>query len=82
MTDPGFFLQRPRQRARLALRTSAALLALALACALPPSAAHAEEPVIGQPHPMLRLPTIDGRATVDLAAQRGTKILLIQFASW
>ena len=36
----------------------------------------------GHPLPGLVLPTIDGKATVDLGALRGTKVLLIQFASW
>lgn len=36
----------------------------------------------GHPLPGLVLPTIDGKTTVDLGALRGTKVLLIQFASW
>jgi hypothetical protein len=38
-----------------------------------------EEPVHLDP---LRLPTIDGRETIDLASLRGTKLLLVEFASW
>lgn len=30
----------------------------------------------------LRLPTIDGSRTIDLATFRGEKLLLIEFASW
>ena len=36
----------------------------------------------GHPLPGLVLPTIDGKATLDLADLRGKKVLLIQFASW
>ncbi|HIF41842.1 MAG TPA: hypothetical protein EYQ74_12175 [Planctomycetes bacterium] len=36
----------------------------------------------GEALPALVLPTIDGKATVDLADLRGKKVLLIQFASW
>lgn len=36
----------------------------------------------GQPLPHLVLPSIDGKRTVDLAELRGTRLLLIQFASW
>jgi len=35
----------------------------------------------GAPLPDLRLPTIDG-ATLALSSFRGTKLLLIEFASW
>ena len=36
----------------------------------------------GRPLPELRLPTIDGDRTIDLAELRGKKLLLIEFASW
>ena len=36
----------------------------------------------GRPLPELRLPTIDGERTIDLAELRGNKLLLIEFASW
>ena len=36
----------------------------------------------GSPLPDLRLPTIDGTRTIDLAELRGKKLLLIEFASW
>lgn len=36
----------------------------------------------GQRLPALVLPTIDGSETINLAELRGTKLLLIQFASW
>ncbi len=32
--------------------------------------------------PDLRLPTIDGSETISLSDFRGTKLLLIEFASW
>jgi hypothetical protein len=44
--------------------------------------AQAEEAVVGKPHPEIHLPTIDGEGSLSLHAQRGTKVLLIQFASW
>jgi len=37
---------------------------------------------VGQPLPELRLPTIDGSGTIDLAQYRGKRLLLIEFASW
>ena len=58
------------------------VLLAALLAPLAPSRATAGEPDIGDPFPELRLPTIDGRETVSLQALRGTKVLLIQFASW
>lgn len=62
-----------------------ALLALVFTTllAIPwPPPAHAEEAVVGQPHAEIHLPTIDGEGSLSLHAQRGTKVLLIQFASW
>ena len=44
-----------------------------------PAAVGKEAPVTLDP---LRLPTIDGKQTIDLAALRGKKLLLIEFASW
>ena len=32
--------------------------------------------------PSIELPRIDGQGSVDLAAYRGKKVLLLQFASW
>lgn len=37
---------------------------------------------VGEPLPELRLPTIDGQQTIDLAQFRGKRLLLIEFASW
>jgi len=37
---------------------------------------------VGEPRPELRLPTIDGSATIDLAQYRGKRVLLIEFAAW
>ncbi len=34
------------------------------------------------PYPTLRLPTIDGKQTIDLMQFAGKKVLLIEFASW
>lgn len=39
-------------------------------------------PEVGAPYPALRLPTIDGKSTIDLRQLRGKKVLLIEFASW
>ena len=36
----------------------------------------------GHVAPPLRLPTIDGQATVELPALRGKRTLLLEFASW
>lgn len=48
-----------------------------------PSGAQAGDPwQVGQPAPPLRLPTVAGDATVDLASFRGKRVLLIEFASW
>lgn len=53
---------------------------LASAAALP---AGAQGPWrVGVPLPDLRLPTIDGERTIDLAQLRGKKLVLIEFASW
>ena len=56
------------------------LLALLLGAFL--NAAEATEPKVGERHPELRLPTIDGDRTVSLHALRGKRVLLLQFASW
>ena len=37
---------------------------------------------LGQLHPDLELPTIDGGRTLRLSELRGRKLLLIEFASW
>ena len=39
-------------------------------------------PRMGKPVPPLRLPTIDGKRTIDLRSLSGKKVLLIEFASW
>jgi hypothetical protein len=59
-----------------------ACLPVLLACVWMTPPARAGEPTLGQPHPEVRLPTIDGRDTLSLQALRGSKVLLIQFASW
>lgn len=46
------------------------------------NAARSYAPVVGKPHPALRLPKIDNRESVSLADYRGKKVLLIHFASW
>ena len=45
-------------------------------------AADAKEPIVGEPHPLLRFPTIDRKQTIDLRDYLGKKVVLIQFASW
>ena len=64
------------------LRICLAVCVMVLVTALAAPVARAEDPVVGKPHPEVRLPTIDGEATVSLDALRGSKVLLIQFASW
>ena len=60
--------------------TSSSILATTLLAA---GLAPQEGPyVVGQPLPDLRLPTLDGSATVDLADLRGSRVLLVEFASW
>lgn len=65
---------------------TACLLILAIVCssgiAQADGPAPGSEPVEGQPYPELRLPTIDGKRTIDLRSYRGTKLVLIEFASW
>lgn len=64
----------------------ASLLILTIVCG--GTIAHADdpapgsEPMKGQPYPALRLPTIDGKQTIDLRSYRGQKLVLIEFASW
>ncbi len=54
-----------------------------LATLLVVSAASAQSPwKKGQPLPPLRLPTVTGEKTIDLAQLRGKKLVLIEFASW
>ena len=56
------------------------LLAVLLTCS---AAAAQNTPYrVGEPLPELRLPTIDGQRTIDLAELRGKRLLLIEFASW
>ena len=59
------------------IRTVMALGMLATA-----SAAQGSRWKEGERLPDLRLPTIDGARTIDLAELRGTKLLLVEFASW
>jgi len=39
-------------------------------------------PVVGERHPDFVLPAIDDGRAVSLGALRGTRVLLVQFASW
>lgn len=39
-------------------------------------------PTPNQPYPDFVLPTIDGNESLQLSDYRGTKVLLIHFASW
>ncbi len=63
-------------------RALLSLVVLAVLAAMLAPEARARDVDVGDPHPEIRLPTIDGRETVSLQALRGTKVLLIQFASW
>lgn len=58
------------------------VLGLVMATHAPLDPAAAAEPVVGKPHPPLRLPTIGRTQTIDLRSLAGKKVLLIQFASW
>lgn len=56
------------------------LLAVLLTCS---TAAAQNTPYrVGDPLPELRLPTLSGQRTIDLAQFRGKRLLLIEFASW
>lgn len=59
--------------------TTAAAMFWLLGLAQP---ALADEPRVGELHPELRLPTLDGAETISLRALRGKRVLLLQFASW
>jgi len=65
-----------------------ALLVGAASAALAAPAAQADPgsgryaPVVGQRHPDFVLPAIDDGRAVSLGALRGTRVLLVQFASW
>jgi hypothetical protein len=37
---------------------------------------------IGELHPPIVLPSLDGKRTLSLSQFRGKKVLLVQFASW
>jgi hypothetical protein len=37
---------------------------------------------VGEIHPQIVLPSLDGRRPVALSSLRGKKVLLVQFASW
>ena len=58
-------------------------LLASMAITLLVSALSAQTPFrVGEPVPDLRLPTIDGKRTIDLAELRGKRLLLIEFAAW
>lgn len=63
------------------MRTTPFLVPLA-ALALVTSAAAQSAYEVGRPLLALRLPTVEGDRTIDLAAYRGKRLLLIEFASW
>jgi hypothetical protein len=52
-------------------------LVAALVCSLQDSPWRVDEPLSA-----LRLPTLDGSRTIALSDLRGTKLLLVEFASW
>ena len=58
-----------------------ALLTLCIPCALA-DAGEPYRPRVGQRHFDFTLPRIDDRQPVSLSDFRGTKVLLINFASW
>ena len=66
----------------ISLCLAAALLTQAAA----PSSASASTPQVGgkvgNVHPEIVLPSLDGKKTYALSQFRGKKVLLIQFASW
>lgn len=61
---------------------SRSLLPIAFSLATAAGAAAQEPWKVGEPVPELRLPTIDGKETIDLSQLRGKKLVLIEFASW
>lgn len=83
--------RRMRTLATLGTPLTIGMAVIALTLALATDSARGEEaaapkagepPVVGQPLPPLRLPTIDGKQTIDLADLSGRRVLLIEFASW
>ncbi len=62
--------------------TDSVLACLALAAAAAPARAQEVGFEPGQFLPDLELPTIDGEETLRLSDFRGTRLLLVQFASW
>jgi hypothetical protein len=62
------------------------LVWIALVGSLAPVAAAAEGPVIGlevgQVHPQIVLPSLEGKRPLALSDFRGKKVILIEYASW
>ena len=59
------------------------LFALVISIAIPNAATAAPaQTAVGEPFPDLVFPTVDGESTVRLSDHRGTRVLLIEFASW
>ena len=56
-------------------------LVLALGAAVPLQSGPVGRDV-GQVFPDLELPTVDGRGSLRLSQLRGTRLLLVEFASW
>lgn len=46
------------------------------------ASAGAAQTHVGEAFPDLVFPTVDGESTVRLSDHRGTRVLLIEFASW
>jgi hypothetical protein len=64
-----------------------AIVSAMFAFLVPPVAvAAAERPTIGrevgQIHPEIVLPSLDGKRTLALSEFRGKKVILIEYASW
>ena len=58
------------------------VLSTTLSALTPPSPAQATTWEVGQPAPHVHLPEIASGEPIDLAALRGKKILIAEFASW
>lgn len=60
-----------------------AVITLVMTLLLRPSASAAPaQTAVGEAFPDLVFPTVDGQQTVRLSDHRGTRVLLVEFASW
>lgn len=58
------------------------ILALSLFAAPLPAQSSSAGRAVGQRFPDIELPTIDGSRSLRLSELRGSRVLLIEFASW